>query len=157
MSCGTHAQRSEARCQKRSFGGHPARLTLTRLSTLLAVRVLWANSMSGALGTTEPFAAALLGLVGAQLPLSIEQQAMLVSLLGIYVVFSGLLLLLLTLYGIGSCCEGIFACCSVFSCCCRRTDGIDEFVVLDEKTDIDAVAFNTLARAELVDGTPPLP
>ena len=55
----------------------------------------------------DPFAAWLLSLVGAELPLSVEQQTLLVSLLGVFALFTMLLLLLLFFYGLGACCEGM--------------------------------------------------
>lgn len=98
----------------------------------------------------DPFAGWLLSLVGLSLPLPIETQAMLVSVLGLYVLFSLLLVLLLLLYGVGACCEGCFGCCQ------PRMESANGFLVLDEKTDMEAVAFQALAKAELIDGTPRL-
>lgn len=108
--------------------------------------------MESPLASTSSFAVWLLSFVGEELPLSVEKQALVVSLLGLYVLFSLLLLALLLLFGMS--CGEIFAC---FSCpsCCRGGD-VETFVVLDEKTDIDHMAFRALAKAELVDGTPRL-
>ena len=103
----------------------------------------------------EPFAVWLLSLVGEELPLSVEKQSLLVSLLGVYAIFSFLIILLLLLFGV-SCGEfcSCFACCPPFWSCCQSD--IESFVILDEKTDIDHLAFKALAKAELVDGTPRL-
>lgn len=97
----------------------------------------------------DPFAAWILSVAGVELPLSLEQQSLLISLLGVYVLFSALLIMMLLLYGLGACWEG--------SPCCRaRGAGPDGFLVLDEKTDMEAAAFQALAKAELIDGTPRL-
>ena len=95
----------------------------------------------------DPFAAWLLSLVGAELPLSVEQQTLLVSLLGVFALFTMLLLLLLFFYGLGACCEGMV-------CLRSHTVASEGFLVLDEKTDVEVAAFQALAKAELVDGTP---
>jgi hypothetical protein len=110
------------------------------------------KDMASPLESTNSFAAWLLSLVGEELPLSVEKQSLVVSLLGLYVLFSLLLLALMLLFGVS--CGEFFAC---FSCpsCCRGGD-VETFVVLDEKTDIDHMAFRALAKAELVDGTPRL-
>ena len=96
-------------------------------------------------GDIDPFAAWCLSLLKLSLPLSIEQQTVLVSLVGVCAIFALLLLLLMLLFGFGSCCEPM--------CCAPRVEG-DGFVVLDEKTDVEAATFRALAKAELVDGTP---
>jgi len=99
----------------------------------------------------DPFAAWVVSAVGVELPLSVEQQALLVAVLGIYVLFSLLLLLLLFLYGVGTCWE------STIGRCCRSASGDGmEFLVLDEKTDLEKASFKALAKAELIDGTPRL-
>lgn len=99
----------------------------------------------------DPFAAWVLSISGVELPLSVEHQALLVEVLGVYVLFSLLLLLLLFLYGLGACWEG-----SCARCCLPHSGDSVGFLILDEKTDLEQAAFKALAKAELIDGTPRL-
>lgn len=105
-----------------------------------------------AASSEDRFADFLLSLVGEELPLSTEKQALIVSLLGVYVLFTVLLVLLLSLLGLGSCSD-LF--CWEWPAICRRSH-VDTFVILDEKTDVDAIAYQALVRAEMADGTPRL-
>ena len=106
------------------------------------VRLLASASSSSA--TVDPFASSVASLLGLSFPLSLEAQSLLLSLLGVYVLFTILLAVLLVLYGMGACFEGS-------TLCCFPQSGGTGFTVLDEKTDMEAAAFQALAKAELVD------
>ena len=71
-----------------------------------------------AASSEDRFADFLLSLVGEELPLSTEKQALIVSLLGVYVLFTVLLVLLLSLLGLGSCSD-LF--CWEWPAICRRS------------------------------------
>ena len=106
-----------------------------------------APSAASSSATVDPFASSVASLLGLSFPLSLEAQSLLLSLLGVYVLFTILLAVLLVLYGMGACFEGS-------TLCCFPQSGGTGFTVLDEKTDMEAAAFQALAKAELVDGTP---
>jgi hypothetical protein len=95
----------------------------------------------------DPFASFLLSLVGWEFPLSLEQQASVVSMVGLLAFFTILLMVLLLLLHLGGSGETLFT-------CFPYSQDVKSFVILDEKTDMMDEA--TLARAELIDGTPRL-
>ena len=119
-------------------------------------------SMGRSLGeplTSEPglsghFANFLLSLVGAELPLTETQQIFLIEMLGVCVVVFALVLLLMTVVGLGSICEDIFSLLRLDWCFNGGASRKGTFVVLDEHTDVEQATLATLAAAELVDGTP---
>ena len=90
----------------------------------------------------RPFAELVLTLIGWELPLSEDQQAFLLSLLGVCALGALLLLFLLLLHGLSSFFEDPLG----TLCCCRDGDHT-RFVVLDERTDIEEATKQALALA----------
>lgn len=100
----------------------------------------------------DPFSEWLLSLVGWQYPLRIDQQALIISLLGLAVVLGLAVLLLLLTVGVSAACEDVLALLRGECCLCWvrfRGTGKGTFVLLDEGTDVQAAA---IAAAELSDG-----
>ena len=100
-------------------------------------------------GGGDYFANYLLSLVGLELPLTVEQQAFTVSIVGMYALVTVLFFALTILSGCNMCFE-----CTVR--CCKGDEDELTFVVLDEKMDIERAEIQALARAEATDGKPRL-
>jgi len=102
---------------------------------------------------TDPFTEWLLSVVGWKLPLSVQQQEFVVSVIGVYIIVSMALLLLLLLVGCGAACDDVLSLLRGECCLCwARFRGTKKgtFVLIDDHTDVQAAA---LAAAELADGT----
>ena len=100
----------------------------------------------------DPFSEWLLSLVGWQYPLRIDQQALIISLLGLAVMLGLAVLLLLLTVGVSAACEDVLALLRGECCLCWvrfRGTGKGTFVLLDEGTDVQAAA---IVAAELSDG-----
>ena len=102
----------------------------------------------------DPFSEWLLSLVGWEYPLREDQQALVVSLLGIALMLASVYMLLLFTVGITAACEDVLAllrgeCCLMWAR--FRSSGKGTFVLIDEGTDVQAAA---IAAAELADGAP---
>ena len=91
----------------------------------------------------DPFSNWLVSSVSWELPLTESQQALVVSLLGAYVVFTAVCVVLLLLVGVGSACEDVFALLRGECCLCWarfRNSSPGTWVLIDEDTDVQAVA-----------------
>ena len=91
----------------------------------------------------DPFSNWLLSMVGWELPMSEDQQALVVSLLGAYVLFTAVVAVLIMLVGVGNACDDIFALLRGECCLCWarfRGSSKGTWVLLDEETDVMAAA-----------------
>lgn len=92
----------------------------------------------------DAFASWLLSFVAWELPLRQDQQAILVSIVGLYVLMSIILFVLVALVGVTAACDDIFALIRGECCLCwARFHGSKPgtFVLIDDHIDIEAAAI----------------